>query len=281
MIRLGLALGGGGARGGAHIAVLEKLVKLSIRPDLIVGTSIGGMIGALTAVGLPPDKIKAFLDKINVGQLYKLPIGAPALTGTTKIRKLLEETIGANLTFADLPIPLGLVTSDLMSRKAIVLDDGDLISAILATIAIPVILPPVEWGDMVLVDGGLLNNTPFDVAVGRGATFVIAVDLTKTEPYGTPMTTAVGKNLVERALAMTQRHPAGQVMMAVMDIITHQSFTAHMAVSQPDLLIRPDLGTIGLLDFNRWQEAYTAGVTAVDQQEEMFQTLKERLTKKD
>lgn len=262
MKKIGLALGGGGARGAAHIGVLIELEQLGIRPDLIVGTSIGGMLGALYAAGLTTDELTLFFTKLNLSQLYTLPGSSAALTGTVKIEKLLENTIGRP-TFDQLKYPLAVVTCDLVSRKVVVLDEGDVITAVLSTIAIPLLFPPVEKNGMALVDGGLMNNTPFDIALARGAAHTIAVDLTRSAPYGTPVdNTPPPGGVLERALSLTQRQKTWQVLTAVLDIITTQTMPARLTIGQPDVFLRPDLGTIGIFDFHRWQEGIEAGRTA-------------------
>jgi NTE family protein len=264
-MKIGLTLGGGAARGSAHIGVLLELEALDIRPNLITGTSIGGMMGALLAMGLSVAEITAFFASLSVSSMFQLTKRTtPAMTGMQKIEKLLVETLNGRPTFADLKIPLAVVTTDLVHRQVVILDDGDLISAVLATIAIPLVFPPVERGEHVLVDGGLLNNTPFDVARARGATFVIAVDLTNTAPFGTPVPPdKSGTGMVERMLVKTQQGRTWQIVSAVTDIITTQSFNARLAVSRPDVLLRPKLDTIGLFDFHRMEDGIMAGRTAV------------------
>lgn len=272
-MKIGLALGGGGARGAAHIGVMKELERLGIRLGLITGTSIGGMIGALVAAGLRSEELVTFFQKLNIGQMYGLPGSAPSLAGNSKIEKLLVDTIGRP-SFADLQTPLAVVTTDLVSRQTVVLDEGDVVTAVLATIAIPVVFPPIEQNGMVLVDGGLLNNVPFDIARARGATYVIAVDLANTSPYGTPADPAPpASGVIERALAITQRRRTWQIVSTVADIITMQSFNARLAVSKPDLLLRPNLGTIGLFDFHRLEEGIAVGRTAVAEVEEQLLAL--------
>lgn len=264
MKRLGLTLGGGGARGAAHIGVLAELERLDIQPDLITGCSIGGMLGALLATGLNTESIQSFFQKLSVSSIYVLPRKEPALSQNSKIEKLLEDTIGRP-TFDELSIPLAVVATDLVSRQLVVIDEGDVITAVLATIALPMILPPIERDGRFLVDGGMLNNVPFDVAVARGASAVIAVDLTHSAPYGTendappPPTSGV----VGRVLNRTQRYKSWQMLTSVVDIVTTQSMNTRLALSKPDLLLRPYLGTIGFLDFHRWEEGIEAGKTAV------------------
>jgi NTE family protein len=262
-MKFGLALGGGGARGAAHIGVMQELERRQIKPDLVTGTSIGGMLGALYAAGIPTETILEFFQQLTPTKMYVLPGAAPSLTGTTKIESLLEDLLGRP-TFSDLAIPFSVVTTNLVTKKEVILDQGDLIQAILATIAVPILFPPVEIDGMPLVDGGLLNNTPFAIARARGANFVLAVDLSNTDPYGAPEPVApAAPTLVERALAFTQRRRTWQVMSAVMDIVTAKSLQTHLAISQPEILLQPYLGSIGFLDFHRWEEGVAAGEEAL------------------
>jgi len=191
------------------------------------------------------------------------------------MEKLLTETLG-RITFADLSTPLAVMTTDLISRQSVTLDAGDVVTAVLATIAIPLVFPPVAWQGMSLVDGGLLNNTPFDVARARGATAVIAVDLSNTAPYGTPSDAPPASGVIAKALSITQRGRTWQILSATMDIITMQSFNARLAISRPDVLLRPYLGTISLFDFHRWQEGVEAGRTAVREAETQLKALIKR-----
>jgi NTE family protein len=265
-MKLGLALGGGGGRGAALIGVLAELERLGMQPQLIVGTSIGGMLGVLYAAGVDIDGIEDFFRHMHVDNMFAWPKDSWSLTSNAKIEKLLEETIG-RLQFSDLNIPLAVTATDLIHHRPMVLDEGDVITAVLATIALPIILPPVERDGFVLVDGGLLNNVPFDVAYARGATHVIAVDITNAtyDEDAKPSTPPSGR--LDRLLKFTQRYGAYQVMTGVIDIITEQSLKTRLALSEPNILIRPDLGTIGLLDFNRMDEGMEAGRTAVLQME--------------
>ncbi|MCB8976919.1 MAG: patatin-like phospholipase family protein [Ardenticatenaceae bacterium] len=262
-MKIGLALGGGGARGAAHIGVLMELERLGIRPNLINGTSIGGLIGALYASGLTCDDLTDCFREINIASMYSFSGSAPSLTGVNKIEQLLESFIGRP-KFSELGIPLAVVTSDLVARKEVILDEGDVITAVLATIAIPILFPPVEREGMVLTDGGILNNTPFNIARARGATFVIAVDLSNTAPYGTPDKPApTPTGVLGRALALTQRRKTWQIMSVVADIITAQTLQKHLAISRPEVLLQPLMGSIGLFDFHRMDEGIEAGRTAV------------------
>ncbi len=269
-MRIGLALGGGGARGAAHIGVLMELERLGIRPNLITGTSIGGLVGALYAAGTSCEALTDCFRRISISSMYSFAASAPSLTGVTKIEHLLESVMGRP-TFAELKIPLSVVTTDLVARKEVILDEGDVMTAVLATIAIPILFPPVEREGMVLSDGGILNNTPFSIARARGATFVIAVDLSNTAPYGTPGTPAPPPTgVLAKALAMTQRRKTWQIMSVVADIITAQTLQKYLAISRPEVLLQPHMGSMGLFDFHRLDDGIEAGRTAVREMAEQL-----------
>lgn len=276
MFRLALTFGGGGARGAAHIGVLMEMAQLGLPPpNLITGTSIGGLVGGLLAAGRTHEEMVAFFQQLSLSRLYARPGGLPALSSQRKLETLLEQAIGRP-TFAQLTIPLALVTVDLARRQEIVLDEGDVLLAILATTAFPVILPPVNHNGLKLIDGGVLNNVPFDVARARGATHVIAIELGNAAPYGSPAPYPAGRTFTARALALAHRQPLWQLLSAVTDILTAQSFQARLAISKPDLLLRPELGTIGLFDFHRFDEALAAGRQAVQDKKEQLLHLMRR-----
>lgn len=277
MGKLGIAFGGGGARGAAHVGVMMELKRLGIKPDLVTGTSIGGLVAAMVASGISTDDMAAFFEEISLTHLYSLPTSIPALSHNSKLQRIIRQTLQAE-TFADLELPLAVVTVDLISRKEMILDEGDLLSAVLATMSIPVLLPPIERDGLILIDGGILNNVPFDVARARGSTYVIAIDLTNTAPFGTsddeddafhtPIT------MLERALAMTRRRRTWQILSTTTDIISSRSLSARLAISQPELIIRPEMGTMGLFDFHRWQEGIERGRQAVLDVEDELVALK-------
>jgi NTE family protein len=266
--KIGFALGGGGGRGAAHIGVLGELERLGVRPDLITGTSIGGLLGALYAAGLDAAHLTEFFHQLQIDRLFALPGNSASLVHNNKLEKLLEETIG-RIHFKDLSIPLAVTATDLPRRKLVVLDEGDLISAILATTALPIVLPPVLRNDLVLVDGGLLNNVPFDIAYARGATHVLAIDLSHSTPYSLPSESALTPSgRLARIWQMSRLFGTWQVLSAVMDIITEQSLQTRLALTGPDVLIQPFIDTIGMLDFHRLEEGIAAGRTAVQAIEE-------------
>jgi NTE family protein len=255
---LGLALGGGGARGAAHVGVLQELYEMGIRPDLVTGTSIGGLVGALVAAGLSTAEMADTLESLSFNRIYSLPGRKPALVNNQRLEKLLVKKIGRP-TFADLEIPLAVVVTDLVRREEVVLSEGDVVSAVLATTAFPIALPPIEREGRMLVDGGILNNTPFDVAYHMWATAVLAIDLSNSAPYGTPIPRASKGNLLTRLLTLTSRQPLYQTLATTADILTAANVEARRAARPPTVLLRPDIGTLGLFEFHRTQEGISVG----------------------
>ena len=263
MRKIGLALGGGGARGAAHIGVLQELEVLNIQPDVIAGTSIGAAVGAMLAAGLSLERIHEFFVQFDLRTLFKMASGLPSLSNNTKLTQLLESFIGRP-TFAELQRPFMVIATDIVAQKEVVLIEGDVVSAVIASMAFPIIFPPVERDGLTLVDGGLVNNTPFDVVRAHGATYIIAVDLGKAAPYGSKQVDETGNSgLLGRALHYTKQRPMWQVMTSLTDIITSRSMNARLAISPPDVLLQPYMGTIGLFDFHDLTWAIDAGRNCV------------------
>ncbi len=277
-MKIGLALGGGGARGAAHFGVLKELSRMGIRPDLITGTSVGGLVGAMAAAGHSLEKMTDFFQKLSLTTIYALPNSVPAFSSNAKVERMLEDLFG-RITFADLQIPLAVVTTDLVSRKEVILDEGDLVSAIMATTSLPVLLPPVVRDGCALVDGGVLNNTPFDVARARGAHFVIAVDLSNTSPYAIaaePKSKSGNSGLLD-ALPIPHTRHTWQVISAINDIISSTSLNARLALHPPDILLQPVIHEVGFFDSTQWKAGMAAGQAAVVAAEEQFIKLQKRL----
>lgn len=172
--KLGLALSGGGTRGIAHLGVLKAFAEQRIRFDCVAGTSVGSLVGALYCAAVDLDKVidqarivtrKEFVNK-------RLGIGSDS----ANIRRFADKFLQGK-TFADLQIPFSCVAVDIVSGSEVVLNSGDVSQAISASCAVPALFKPVEYDDMLLVDGGLLNNMPADVCRRMGADIVVGVDL--------------------------------------------------------------------------------------------------------
>lgn len=178
--RIGLALGAGGANGLAHIAILEVLDRMKLRPHRIAGSSIGAVIGAMFAAGMSGANIRELVDqafvtgdtglmrKLVSGQamqwleLVELEVGNGGLLDSQRILSHFYDSISAD-TFADLEVRLDIVAADLWGTQQVVLNDGALLPAVKASMAIPGIFEPVEIDGRVLIDGGAVNPVPWDL----------------------------------------------------------------------------------------------------------------------
>ena len=155
--RIALVLGGGGSRGLAHIGVLQVLIRERIPIDLVVGTSMGAIIGALHAAGLSPEEM---VDKVQALQGSQL-VSLNHLFSARSRQRTLEEWLEANLpvtSFEELRCPLTVVAVDVVEGEEITIDEGPLVSALLANSAVPGMFPPVRRGDQLLADGGEIGR---------------------------------------------------------------------------------------------------------------------------
>ena len=186
--KVGLALSGGAALGIAHIGVLKALEEESIPIDIITGTSAGALIGACYA----KEREVAILEQMALGVDWKMMtrlvdpnlilLGKGFLHGK-KIKSLLSSILG-DVTFEDLEVPFAAVAVDIQNMEEIVINSGPVIEAVRASISVPVIFTPVKWQNRFLVDGGILNPMPVDVARSMGAGIVIAVNVSSADKSG-------------------------------------------------------------------------------------------------
>ena len=275
---VGLALSGGGTKAGAHIGVLRVLEDNRIPVDYIAGTSAGAIIGSLYAAGLSPDEIEAAvagidwedmledapprrdlpfrrkLDDLNYlvksrpgyndGKV-ELPMG---LVQGQKVVVFLRQQYGAYADTRDfdaLPIPLRVVTTDLVSGDGVVLGSGDLARAVRASLSLPVFFAPVEIDGQQLIDGGPANNLPVSVVREMGADVVIAVDITA------PL---LAEDELDSVLSVADQ---------MTNILIQRTVQEQVALlGNDDILIRPDLEGIGGLDFSKTLEPIGAGEEA-------------------
>jgi len=262
--RLGLVLGGGGARGLAHIGVLRVLERERIPVACVAGTSMGGLIGALYAAGVAIERVEAEVVRLSrvteQMRLVDFELSAAGLSVRgRRIYNMLAELLGEELTFADLRLPLAMVSVDVRTGRPVTLQGGLVIDAVRATISIPGIFTPVDLGDYRLVDGGVLDNVPVDVAQALGATHTVAVDVLPSYSRNQPGVAPVETGL-QLAFAPQQFAEIYQVLMIMIAAVTE----AQLRQYPPDLLIRPVLSPhVTLLSgFNRADELIAAGETA-------------------
>ncbi|MDF1535725.1 MAG: patatin-like phospholipase family protein [bacterium] len=238
--RVGLALGSGGAKGLSHIAFLEALDEMGIQPSIIAGTSIGAAIGAFYASGLTGRRIERIFDGMGIRKMGSMadPAGLSnsGLLKGKKVEAFLTNHLPAK-TFEDLEIPLKIVATDFWNRVEEIFDSGDLVTAIRASISIPVVLEPVELGGRVFTDGGAVNPLPYDI-IRDECDILIAIDVSgekvPDEHDPTP-------SMLENVFSTFQTMQASIVR-------------CKMSTSKPDILVRPDLINIQLMDFHRKDE---------------------------
>ena len=199
--KVGLALGGGGARGAAMIGVLKVIDSVGIKVDYIAGTSIGAIIGGLYASGYSTKE----LEKLFLSQEWQDILAGHKVEA--KLRELLKDK-GAE-TFSDTKIPFRCVAAEENTFEEVVLSSGSLYKAIRASMSVPEIYEPVKWGNIYLVDGGIINNLPVDVTRAMGADLVIAVDLQQKGGIDFGVTTGVG-GLVDWALTRPDKKRRAQ-----------------------------------------------------------------------
>ncbi len=175
-LKVGLALGGGVARGLAHIGVLSVLEEARVPIDCIAGTSMGAIIGAAYCAGLGIDELRDVAARTGWWQVSRPLFSAGGFVTFIHLERWLEENIG-EFDVRDLAIPFAAVASDLLSGERVVLSEGRLCTAVRASCSVPGFVPPVETDGRMLVDGGITDNIPADVTRLLGADYVIGVDV--------------------------------------------------------------------------------------------------------
>jgi NTE family protein len=288
--KIGLALGGGGARGWAHLGVIEALEEAGIEVDVVAGTSMGALVGGAFASGHAA-MLREFALQLDWKQVayYFLEVNFPrsGLIDGTKIAAFVRKNIGRS-NMESLPVPFATVSTDVLTGKEVVTRRGDLIDAIRASIAIPGIFTPVCRDGLVLVDGGLVNPVPVSVARDLGADFVIAVDLNRgalarkprPQPRADAAERAVSNPLLKRIDNKMRQFDAAMLKSArkwllredmpnIFDvlgnslrIIEAQIADTRLKIDPPDLLIRPSVGNLNFMEFHRASEVIRAGTLA-------------------
>ncbi|MBI3962549.1 MAG: patatin-like phospholipase family protein [Deinococcus sp.] len=264
MKSVGLVLGGGGARGLAHIGVLAVLEEAGIVPSVITGASMGGLIGALAAGGMRAADICQAAEQLRRPGLGYLAPRRGLVSWERLFQPLLPHL---KSTFADLAIPLAVTTTDIERGQSVLLTQGPLLPALQATTALPGLLPPVEINGQYLVDGGVLNNLPVDAARALGAEVVIAVHVghpadraVRLEP-GTRECLACYLKDVAR---VRELEVAVDILLKSLEITYHHLTALQLAMTSPDVLLIPRLPGVELHHFDRLDEAVTAGRRAAE-----------------
>ena len=285
--RIGLALGSGGARGWAHIGVLRALDAAGVMPDVVAGTSIGALIAGVHLAG-HLSTLEAWARRLTRPRLlaYLDPrMSGGGLIGGRRMLAFMARYFG-DLKVEDLPVPFIAVATDLQTGHEVWLQEGRLAETLRTAISLPGVFTPVRREREWLVDGALVNPVPVSVCRAFGADLVIAVNL-NADQLGRiriaggrrSRVAALEPDLVEqsralkgrsgtmwRQLARRERTTPSlfSVMVAALNITQDRITRARLAGDPPDVTIRPDLGHIGLLEFDRAAEAIAAGERAAE-----------------
>ena len=257
-----LALGGGSARGLAHVLMLEAIDELGVVPSAVVGTSIGSIMGSCYAAGMSGREIRAYCEDLLSSKVSFLkrfgkdfPDGITALidfkmgaivNGVTFFEIVMPDQVRRD--FQSMKIPFTAVTTDYYAIKEVPITHGPVIPAVTASSALPTLMSPVTIDGRVLIDGGFVNPTPYDLIIGKGD-ITVAVDVTAT-------TERTKKNQIPGSM---------EGWVGAMQILFHSITREKLKRSAPDIFIRPDVGRFGTLDFFKMQDIFKASEPAKDE----------------
>jgi NTE family protein len=238
---LGLALGGGFARGFAHLGVLQVLEQNRIPISCIAGTSVGSILGAAYASGAPLARIVATCRTLRFRDIARWRVSRLGLASNHRLGELIDRVFAAR-QFEELQIPMAAVATDLNTGEPVVMSHGNLVDAIRASCAFPGLFEPVSIGTRCLADGGLVAPVPTKAARNLGASVVLGVSIALQDGHrGGPSNLF---QVVTRAVSAAQKNQ-------------FEVWERHA-----DLVLRPDVGSIAWDDFHRADEAIEAGATA-------------------
>ncbi|MBR0792742.1 patatin-like phospholipase family protein [Bradyrhizobium manausense] len=296
---IGLALGGGAARGFAHIGIMRTLLANGIVPDVVVGTSIGAVVGGLHAAGRL-DTLEEWGNSLqgmrNILGYLDIRLNGSGLIGGEKLAIRLEEAVGQTL-IEDLPIKFASVATEVRTGHEIWLTHGRLVDAMRASYALPGIFSPVLIGDRWLVDGALVNPVPVSAARALGAEIVIAANLSSDifthsttiyshgampEPVATvpdelpakrrfPRFFSPEKTMKREFFGGGGRPGISSVMVDAFNIMQDRITRARLAGDPPDLLISPRVGQFGWFDFHRAEDLIAHGARSAERALESIQ----------
>ena len=287
---IGLALGGGVARGWAHIGAVQRLSELGIKPDIVAGTSVGALVGGFWLAG-KLDNLEAWaraLTKTRMLTYFDVVLNGSGLMGGKRLEKALHHFLPST-EIEDLPQKFVAVTAELASGHETWLMQGDLGEAIQAAYALPGVFPPRAIDGRWLIDGALVNPLPVSACRALGARMVIAIGLHAdafgqgvierkakfgdlASDGGAELEAAARGNLTEklmlkRLFQSNNNAPGlGSVMLASFNILMDRVTRSRLAGDPPDVLVLPRCGHIPLLDFDRADELIQLGREAIDRQ---------------
>jgi NTE family protein len=281
--RIGLALGAGAARGWAHIGALHELNAMGLVPDVVVGSSIGALVGGCFAAGRL-DELESFARSLNRRRVFGLldfSFSGAGLIGGDRLRVRLQESIGA-MRIEDLPVRFAGVATELGTGHEVWLRRGSLIDAMRASYALPGVFEPVRLGRRWLIDGAVVNPVPVSVARALGAERVIALSiaidgtgrgatrhdgvenelLEEIEEQAPPAASRVA-GLLRRNRSNASAPGFASVMVNAFNITQDRLMRSRLAGDPPDVLINLKVGRVGVFEFDRAEELIALGREAV------------------
>lgn len=235
--KIGLALGGGGVLGAAHIGVLKAVEEMELPIHAIAGTSIGAFIAAFYAFGKNWQEIESIATDLNWLDASEISLSQFGILSNEKLGDIIIEHFG-EVSFDQAEVPLAMVATDIYSGDKVVLKEGDVARAVMASTCVPGIFNPVEMNDMLLVDGGIVENVPISPLQEMGAEYFIAVAL------GSGSTRDRPENIIDVVLRAFY--------------FTLESATK-MRIKDANLLIKPDLGSASLINTDQTQDLIEKG----------------------
>ena len=291
--KIGLALGGGVARGFAHIGVIRALLRHGIKPTIVAGTSIGALVGGCYLAGKLDDLEEwgLSLSRLRVLSYLDLKVNSAGVIGGKKLQRLMKARLGNDIDIEELPYPFATVATDLVTGHEVWITKGNLIEAMTASFSLPGLFPPVERNDRFLIDGALVNPVPVSICQAMGARMTIAVDLNadmigKATTPGEKVPRVAGYDLLDsdngipdkkqnlfKSIPMTKKlfarsdkdHPSMfGVMVSTLNIVQDRLTRSRLAGDPPDVHIKPHVGHIGLMEFDRAAELIKEGEAAVE-----------------
>ena len=287
---IALVLGGGAARGFAHIGVIRTMIARGLTPDIITGTSIGAVVGGCHAAGKLDDveQWARSLTRRNLWSYLDVSFNGSGLLSGSRLADRLAEAIG-DVAIEDLPKRFAAIATEIGTGHEIWMTHGRLMDALRASYSLPGIFPPVQLGERWLMDGALVNPVPVSAARALGARVVIAVNV-NTDLFGRGTTiqnfgahaegdapaeeAAANQDVLAKASAIkaatrrflgsTNRPGISAVMVEAFNVMQDRITRARLAGDPPDILISPRVGKIGLFDFHRAEEAINLGAEAAE-----------------
>ena len=293
-IQVALVLSGGGARGFAHLPIIEAIERHGIPIDMVLGTSMGSLVGGLYAAGYSPGDMRRLIGSHNMVELFTLPALPPmqvevqplrkdrdnlftlgfdrgglgtasGVIGDQRILHMLNDALSrvAGITdFDQLAIPFRCIGADLATGERIIFSEGSLVTAIRSSISIPLVFTPYPVGDRMVIDGGIVDNMPVALAREMGADIVIAVDV----------------NAVDYAVSTDELESLTAILAQLIVIITKNTVTEQQELA--DILITPALEDHGILDFLGVDHILDIGVASASAHEDDFVRIAEQIGRK-